>query len=229
MRAFPRTVASILAAITLAAGAAACSRGSLDEPNMTSVSSTADAEADSGDSGEGDSDDEKENSDDAKEDSDVASESLNDGSSSKNKESAGNGGYSYDRVKNADGYFVNVELGEAGQKASFPACDGRYILIVDSVIDEGDDQQTFDRLAKAVMFADPAGKEFTVPGRCDSLRKSVHGNDIYPIYLDFGSDKAAACRAKSTYGGNVRPLISGSFPDASASDVDEARGALDPC
>lgn len=233
MRAFPRTVASILAALTLAAGAAACSRGNLEEPNMTSMSSTADAEADSDGSSEDDSGDAKDDSDDAEDDSDIASESLSESSgskkNSKKKESSDDGGYSYDRVKDDNGYITNVGLGEAGQKASFPACDGRYILILDSIIATGSDQDTFNRLAQAVMFADPSGKEFTIPGQCDSLRKTYHGNDVYPIYLDFGSDKAAACRTKSTYGGNVRPLIDGDFDDASSQDVDDARMALDPC
>ena len=128
-----------------------------------------------------------------------------------------------------DNYIREVGLGEAVKEASFPECDGRYVLIVDSVIADGDEQSTMRKIADAVMHADPEGKEFTVPGQCASIRKQVNGNDIYPIYLDFGSDKDAACRAKSTHGGNVRPLIDGSFPDASGDEVDHARLALDPC
>lgn len=220
MRAFSRTVASILAVLTLAGGATACSRGNLDEPNMTSVASPTTSE-------------ETSSSANATTDGDTATEASSETSQSekrsKKKESSDDGGYSYDRVKDNDGYITNVGLGEAGQEASYPACDGRYILIVDSIIATGSDQDTFNRLAQAVLYADPSGKEFTVPGQCDSLRKTYHGNDVYPIYLDFGSDKAAACRAKSTYGGNVRPLIDGDFDDASSQDVDHARMALDPC
>ncbi|WKK62149.1 hypothetical protein QYQ98_04585 [Corynebacterium sp. P3-F1] len=161
---------------------------------------------------------------------DCASEELFGGNgNSGGSGSSGGGGQSGYPRRNSDGYIVEVGLGEAGQKASFPACDGRYILLLDSVVDSGDGLDTFYELAEAVLHANPSGKEFTVPGQCDSLRKSVHGNDIYPVYLDFGSDMAAACRAKSTYGGSVRPLKNGSFPDASDSDVDEVRGALDPC
>lgn len=317
MRAFSRTVASILAVLTLAAGASACSRGNLDEPNMTSVSSTADEDADS-DGGDKDTDDSEKDSEPKKAKADCSDEAFSrsfneepmfgwyhegcegdfvvigpgssdsywlaqwdgskwnkvdgdevvepkdgksfvcfnestvdrlgvgpkiksqlrscethnnfgDDSGSKKKESSDDGSYSYDRVKDDDGYITNVGLGEAGKKASYPACDGRYILILDSIIATGSDQDTFNRLAQSVMFADPSGKEFTIPGQCDSLRKTYHGNDVYPIYLDFGSDKAAACRAKSTYGGNVRPLIDGDFDDASSQDVDDARMALDPC
>lgn len=231
MRAFSRTAASITAVLILTAGSAACSNGNLDEPSLTAVSTMAKEgkepatdSAEASTSADAGSKETKEEPTASK--SPEASESKPD---SKKKESADDSGYSYDRVKNSDGYIVDVGLGEAGKKASFPACDGRYILIVDSVIAKGDDGTTFNDLARAVLTDGPSGKEFTVPGQCDSLRKSVHGNDIYPVYLDFGSDKAAACRAKSTYGGNVRPLISGSFPDASNSDVDEARLALDPC
>lgn len=219
MRAFSRTVASILAVLTLAGGATACSRGNLDEPNMTSVASPTTSEEE-GSSEEDDTETETP--------TEESSETEQSEPSSKKKES-NDGGYSYDRVKDDEGYITNVGLGEAGQEASYPACDGRYILIVDSIIATGGDQDTFNRLAQAVLYADPSGKEFTVPGQCDSLRKTYHGNDVYPIYLDFGSDKAAACRAKSTYGGNVRPLIDGDFDDASSQDVDHARMALDPC
>lgn len=315
MRAFSRTVASILAVLTLAGGATACSRGNLDEPNMTSVSSTGDADDNAADKDKDDSDEKSEPKKAKADCSDEAfSESFDeepafgwyhegcegdfvvvgpsnsdvywlaqwdgskwnmiksdevvepkdgkafgcfnestvdrlgvgpkiksqlyscethkhfgDGSGSKKKESSDDGGYSYDRVKDDEGYITNVGLGEAGQEASYPACDGRYILIVDSIIATGGDQDTFNRLAQGVLTGSPTGKEFTVPGQCDSLRKTYHGNDVYPIYLDFGSDKAAACRAKSTYGGNVRPLIDGSFDDASSQDVDHARMALDPC
>lgn len=213
MRAFSRTLGAVAAAAALATGTAACS-SNLEEPGPEAVNSVIPETEPSEPSS-------SETTTTATETTTVAAETTS--------EKPDDGAYSYDRVKNNDGYITKVGLGEAGKEASFPACDGRYILIVDSVIDEGDEKATFDRLVQAVMFADPEGKEFTVPGHCDSLRKSVDGKDIYPIYLDFGSDKDAACRAKSTYGGNVRPLVDGSFPDASAADVDEARLALDPC
>lgn len=212
MRAFSRTLAAAAAVAALATGSAACS-SNLEEPGPEAVNSVIP---------------ETKSASSASETPTVATETTTVAAETTSEE-PDDGTYSYDRVKNNDGYITNVGLGEAGKDASFPACDGRYILIVDSVIDEGDEKATFDRLVQAVMFADPEGKEFTVPGQCDSLRKSVDGNDIYPIYLDFGSDKDAACRAKSTYGGNVRPLVDGSFPDASAADVDEGRLALDPC
>lgn len=130
------------------------------------------------------------------------------------KPNAGDGGANYSQVKNSDGYFINVGLGEAGKEASFPACDGRYILIVDSIIDEAGDSDTFHRLAVAALTASTPAREYTVPGRCASLRKKVDGNVIYPVYLDFGTDKSAMCAAKSRYSGNGRTLNnSGDFTD----------------
>ena len=116
-------------------------------------------------------------------------------------------------------YIPYVGLGESTPEyAAEPACDGRGILIVDSVIDYGDRADTFYRLAVEVLTADPTGKsrQYTFPGQCPSLRKQVDGNDIYPVYLDFGSDTQALCRAKSEFGGNARVL----------SDSEEY---LDPC
>lgn len=111
--------------------------------------------------------------------------------------------------KSDSGYISAVALGESGAKyASEPACDGRGILIVDSVVDYGDRDDTLRRIAFEALAADPTGRsrEYTYPGQCPSLRKQVDGNDIYPVYLDFGQDTDALCRAKATYGGNARVL-----------------------
>lgn len=114
-------------------------------------------------------------------------------------------------------YIPYVGLGEAGPKyASHPACDGRGILILDSIIDYGVREDTFHRLAIVAMEADPSGKtrEYTTPGQCASLRAQVDGNDIYPVYLDYGHDTDALCAAKANYGGNARLLNnSGEYVD----------------
>lgn len=103
-------------------------------------------------------------------------------------------------------YITLVNLGEAGEPASYPACDGRNILILDSVVDEGN--STAHLIAQQVLMQHPSGKpvRFTVPGQCPSLRAQVNGQDIYPIYIDFLQDTDAMCRAKATYGGNGRIL-----------------------
>lgn len=84
-----------------------------------------------------------------------------------------------------DGIIVSAGLGEAGEDAMYPACDGRALLMVR-----------------------PSGRpvRFSVPGACPSLRAQVDGHKIYPVYLDYGSDVDAMCRAKATYGGNGRIL-----------------------
>lgn len=114
-------------------------------------------------------------------------------------------------------YIPYVGLGEMVPKyASHPACDGRGILILDSIIDYGDRSDTFHRLALAALEADPSGKtrEYTTPGQCGSLRAQVDGNDIYPVYLDYGHDTTALCAAKANYGGNARLLNnSGEYVD----------------
>lgn len=115
-----------------------------------------------------------------------------------------------------------------GKRASQPNCDGRYVLIVDSIIADPSLGDPTQRLAEALASA-PSGAEFTTPGHCASLRPRVHGHDIYPVYLDYGANKSGVCDAKSRYGGNARPLVDGDFPANSNVDVDEERLALDPC
>lgn len=115
-----------------------------------------------------------------------------------------------------------------GTRASQPNCDGRYILIIDSIIADPSLGDPSQRLADALASA-PSGAEFTTPGHCASLRPRVHGHDIYPVYLDYGANKSGVCDAKSRYGGNARPLVNGNFPANAYVDVDEDRLALDPC
>lgn len=105
-------------------------------------------------------------------------------------------------------YIQRAGRGEWGEEAYEPACDGRYILILDSIIDYGDRSDTINRIADWVMRVDPTGKprRFMVPGHCPSLRAQLDGNDIYPVLLDFGTDSAGVCEAKAAYGGNARVL-----------------------
>lgn len=110
---------------------------------------------------------------------------------------------------NKERYIPYVGLGESTPEyAAEPACDGRGILIVDSIIDYGDRADTAHRLAVEVLTADPTGKsrQYTFPGQCPSLRAQVNGNDVYPVYLDFGQDTEALCRARANYGGDARVL-----------------------
>lgn len=108
----------------------------------------------------------------------------------------------------ADGVITVAGLGEASKDAEYPACDGRAILILDSVVDEGNGGAAMPAIARQVLMAHPSGKpvQFTVPGACPSLRAQLDGQNIYPVYLDYGADVDAMCRAKATYGGNGRIL-----------------------
>lgn len=90
---------------------------------------------------------------------------------------------------------------------SMPACDGRYVLIVDSVIvTAGEDAQS----KVSQSLAQYPGASVTKPGACGSLRAvdPDSGGDIYPIYYDYGFDLDAACVGRQNNGnvGNVRKL-----------------------
>lgn len=102
-------------------------------------------------------------------------------------------------------YVTTAKAGERYQSASRPACDGRNILIINSVHIPGNSKQTLESEIGKAMAHD-ADLEFTLPGQCSSLRASVDGQDVYPIYYDFGFDEQAMCDAKAVHGGNARTL-----------------------
>ena len=90
-------------------------------------------------------------------------------------------------------------------KFSSVQCDGRYVVIVDSVlVYPGQDPSPF---VNASLAANPGAKA-TSPGACGSLRASVDGADVYPVYRDYGSDRAGACAAEARGEGNARKLQS---------------------
>lgn len=131
-------------------------------------------------------------------------------STSESQQSAARG---HDGFLDDQGRIWTVGLGEATEDVSTPSCDGRYILIADSVIDEGNNKAlTQPEIAKRVLTVGyvgpngPVSKRYTYPGQCSSLRKQVNGHDVYPIYYDFGTDRSAMCAAKAEVGGNGRTL-----------------------
>lgn len=102
-------------------------------------------------------------------------------------------------------YISSVPVGGRTVTASTPQCDGRNILIVDSAYLPGNPSgELEDRIGRAL--AQDSSLEFTTPGICSSLRGEVNGQDVYPIYYDFGSDRQAVCEAKAVHGGNARTL-----------------------
>lgn len=116
--------------------------------------------------------------------------------------------------RDSNGVIVEANFEGLTRQISAPSCDGRGILILDSVIDEGDVGQTHSQIAFGVAYLGDGNAEFTYPGQCASLRKQVDGKNIYPIYMDFGHDTDALCAAKANYGGNARLLNnSGEYVD----------------
>lgn len=116
--------------------------------------------------------------------------------------------------RDSDGVIVEANLEGFTRQISAPSCDGRGILILDSVIDEGDVGHTHSQIAFGVAYLGDGNAAFTYPGQCASLRKQVDGQNIYPIYMDFGHDTTALCAAKANYGGNARLLNnSGEYVD----------------
>lgn len=95
-------------------------------------------------------------------------------------------------VRTADGALVT---------ASAPPCDGRGILILDSYVEGPNPQQGI-----ADLLDTHPGAEFATPGQCPSLRASLDGARVYPIYADHGHNTAALCRDKAARGGNARLL-----------------------
>ncbi|MDU0479547.1 hypothetical protein QVA66_09880 [Staphylococcus chromogenes] len=94
-------------------------------------------------------------------------------------------------------------------RISQPECNGQGILIVQSVLQSPTRE---DELVAALNKY--PGAKFMIPGTCPSIRKSVNGQDIFPVYLPFGHDRAALCQAKAMYGGNARTLnLQGDFTD----------------
>lgn len=84
-----------------------------------------------------------------------------------------------------------------------PACDGRNILIVDSVIvHPGEDA---DALVRDSLRRNP-NASYMKPGHCPSLRAQAEGGEVYPIYVDYGSDRSRMCSMAARSGGNPRTL-----------------------
>lgn len=82
-------------------------------------------------------------------------------------------------------------------------CDGRYILIVHSVLAT---PSTYPQEEIATALATYPGAQVGEPGFCSSIRGQVDGQIIYPIFFDYGHNAADACAGKTRYGGNVRTL-----------------------
>lgn len=81
-------------------------------------------------------------------------------------------------------------------------CDGRYILIAESVlISSGEPFSETSRVQDKYP-----GSKILYGGACSSLRSQVEGKDVYAIYFDAGHSVEKVCELKAQYGGNARSL-----------------------
>lgn len=91
----------------------------------------------------------------------------------------------------------------AGFNPSAVACDGRGVLIVDSVV-AGSPAEALPQIERSV--ANNPGAEYYNPGICPSLRGEVAEGKVYPVVIDYGFDTDRLCYAASLLDGNPRIL-----------------------
>jgi serine/threonine-protein kinase len=99
---------------------------------------------------------------------------------------------------------------------STPACDGSYIVIVGSAINENDYQRT----VQAFLDTHPGTQYLHAPSTgCRSLRHQVEGADIYSVYHGPFPDEETACDTRVDVGGDsfVRRLDNTSTPENAVS------------
>jgi len=81
-------------------------------------------------------------------------------------------------------------------------CDGRYILIAESVlISSGEPYSETSRVQDKYP-----GSKILYGGACSSLRSQVDDQDVYAVYFDAGHSVEKVCELKAQYGGNARSL-----------------------
>ena len=83
-----------------------------------------------------------------------------------------------------------------------PECDGRGVLIVQSVMGNSGDVAGEINAA----LANNPGAVVYPPGVCPSIRGEVGGAAIYAVVQDFGTDYDALCSAEATAGGDENAL-----------------------
>lgn len=91
----------------------------------------------------------------------------------------------------------------AGASGDGPACDGRAVLIVNSVMENS---PSFQQEVDSARQAFP-GAELLDPGHCPSLRASVDGVPVHPLIVDYGRDLEAMCDAATAAPGTNGRLL----------------------
>lgn len=104
--------------------------------------------------------------------------------------------------RESSGIISSVETSRGTIVPASRACDGHYVLIVQSVMG-GDNSSTRQELARALE--QDSDLQYATPGLCPSLRSSYEGKDVYAVYFDAGSAEEA-CSLKRQWDGNVRAM-----------------------
>lgn len=104
--------------------------------------------------------------------------------------------------RESSGIISSVETSRGTIVPASLACDGHYVLIVQSVMG-GANSSTRQELARALE--QDSDLQYATPGLCPSLRSSYEGKDVYAVYFDAGSAEEA-CSLKRQWDGNVRAM-----------------------
>jgi hypothetical protein len=81
-----------------------------------------------------------------------------------------------------------------------PACDGTWIIILNSAIDPA----TYAEDVTAALGIDPEAKYVLTEGQCASLRQATDdGNQIYAVWIGPYPDQQAACDVRNGIGGGA--------------------------
>ncbi|WP_147592917.1 hypothetical protein [Corynebacterium provencense] len=85
-----------------------------------------------------------------------------------------------------------------------PTCDGRGVLIVNSVMGNS---PSFDREVSTALSQNP-GALVLPPDTCPSLRSYTDGTSVTAVVIDYGDDLSSLCTAEAQGRGNARLLNS---------------------
>lgn len=101
------------------------------------------------------------------------------------------------------GALTSVPVAGGAEEVSSLPCDGRYVLITASILDNTPDPA--GQISAALAMA-PGDSMYLMPVACPSLRGFYQGGNVYPVLIDYGFDAAAVCYAARRGGGNARIL-----------------------
>lgn len=100
------------------------------------------------------------------------------------------------------GAITSVSVAGGTETMSSLPCDGRYVLITASILDNTPDPA--GQIASAMAMSPES--MFLAPGACPSLRGFYQGGNVYPVLVDYGFDVEGVCAAARRGGGNARIL-----------------------